>query len=1241
MELDVADILSNIEHSMKDAGHFGAFTVTRVPDDGGGSDIPDTIKTTRAVPLRGIEDFFVQVFEHESSDLPDLPFSDAMIERFEVARGHPDLDIPVRADITVSFANTLWSPATGMDLQLKAISLGYWGGKWSGTLVAAMHFQGLDFEIEFEWPSMTLRGWIAPEISTSKLLSDHGLTPSDGRQPTVQSIEVMASARIQAIQVEVVAKDLLTLGPLHLANVDITLGYHGGPHADFTGSVIADATIQDWGIYLQADRTPHGWLATGGVRFDGKPLREVIHDVSMTLFSQQHELSDYGVPESLASSKISGDVTLEVNSGDQHVTLRASIKVSSGQGMATFEVTVAKEGLTVRADLLLGDLRFDADFRTGQSTTMLAAQFASEHGVRISLKKLTQLMTLGDADSSAIAIGEEMSITIRDVLIAMVESSKPRKTQYLLAADIDGGIDLSGLGDLPLIGTMLPRELTLRLSLAPVLLTSSWTEYLAELNALRGDSGPHLPDDLTASTLGASIVLPGDRAPLDLGLHLGDTSGGGSSVPVTASPAAAAGSTVPADPVTWKIINKSLGPVHLGRVGLALDRSNKQDPAIRILLDASLGLAGLELSLVGLEAHYALTSGSLGVSLQGIGLDIDRDPVVVKGAFARIGNDYVGLAQMRLGKATIRASGGFAVVDGAPAMFIYGTLAAPIGGPPFFSVEALAAGFGVNRHLSLPALHSVHDFPFVADALSMSTRDQPPDLDMADGLTRLADSVRPSLGENFFAVGVKFSSFKVLDSFLLAIVSTGSEIKIDLLGVSVLQNPPVVPAGTPPMVRIELDLIAAIRPSEGSVIVQAALSPDSYVYSPDVKLSGGFAFASWFAGPHAGDFVVSVGGYHPSFRRPDHYPAVQRVGLALHVPGYDVAIKGQVYFALTPLMMMAGGSLEAHARFGKVAASFEMAVDFIIQWQPYHYEITARVSIAAQWWVFSAHCAADLQISGPEFGGSAHVQWTVISFDVAFGRAIGGGPTIPWADFATNFLPKDPQGTVAVAPTLTVSGGLVSTIDVSASSASPAATPAAVDTVIHVVNARDLEVHIQSVLPFSSVTGDLALPSPQGAIGCRPVGVTSVKAQLHVACLNGEAFSATAHGTEFPAALWGPPGKPSLGDKATVTAWGAVTIRLLSPVQPGGEVSKPMSELWEFHSTGQMIPAPATDLITTRDADASAVDGIVGSAVSVEAAARRSEMLTGLGLPPRRAQIPEATRFTSRSGPIILEAAIS
>ena len=54
------------------------------------------------------------------------------------------------------------------------------------------------------------------------------------------------------------------------------------------------------------------------------------------------------------------------------------------------------------------------------------------------------------------------------------------------------------------------------------------------------------------------------------------------------------------------------------------------------------------------------------------------------------------------------------------------------------------------------------------------------------------------------------------------------------------------------------------RRSEGVIWVQAQLTDNSWLLYPDVRLTGGFAYVIWFAGPQRGEFVLTMGGFHPT-----------------------------------------------------------------------------------------------------------------------------------------------------------------------------------------------------------------------------------------------------------------------------------------------------------------------------------------------------------------------------------------
>ena len=50
----------------------------------------------------------------------------------------------------------------------------------------------------------------------------------------------------------------------------------------------------------------------------------------------------------------------------------------------------------------------------------------------------------------------------------------------------------------------------------------------------------------------------------------------------------------------------------------------------------------------------------------------------------------------------------------------------------------------------------------------------------------------------------------------------------------------------------ELALRVVVKPEEGTIAVEGRLTDDSYIFSKDCRLTGGFAFFLWFTGPSRG-----------------------------------------------------------------------------------------------------------------------------------------------------------------------------------------------------------------------------------------------------------------------------------------------------------------------------------------------------------------------------------------------------
>jgi hypothetical protein len=495
-------------------------------------------------------------------------------------------------------------------------------------------------------------------------------------------------------------------------------------------------------------------------------------------------------------------------------------------------------------------------------------------------------------------------------------------------------------------------------------------------------------------------------------------------------------------------IQRALGPLQCQKLGLGWveDTNNSSNDRLSLLFDGGVSFDGLAIDLFGLSIGIPVTApgdfSKYDLDLDGIGLTFSSGDIELSAALLKIPPDatatpprnfteYDGEALIKAATFAIAAFGSYAYVpvgdDGYASLFVFAMLDAKLGGPAFFYVTGLAAGFGYNRSLILPDQDAVQQFPLVAAASDPSTLGgMPPD--PAKALALLAPVVPPERGEYWLAAGVRFTSFDLINSTALLVVEFGNELEIALLGLSWMSlPPPAAPGASAPANKYayaELGIEIKLLPSEGVFSATAILTPNSFVIDPACQLTGGFAFYVWFgSSPNAGQFVFTLGGYHPDFSPPSYFPQVPRLGFSWPMGG-DVTISGDAYFALTPSAVMAGGGLQILFSSGPLKAWFISQMDALIEWAPFHYELNISVSIGVSCRVhllfvtvtLSATLGADLTIWGPPMGGKVHIDWSVVSFTIHFGAdRVGKLPPLNWTDddgkgFAQTLLPHSSNG---------------------------------------------------------------------------------------------------------------------------------------------------------------------------------------------------------------------------------------
>ncbi|MEV4742885.1 YncE family protein [Streptomyces sp. NPDC049555] len=606
----------------------------------------------------------------------------------------------------------------------------------------------------------------------------------------------------------------------------------------------------------------------------------------------------------------------------------------------------------------------------------------------------------------------------------VVVSDRPTDGTRAWAVRVGVGLDAK-LSDVPLLHGQIPADQDLGVSGLGVLLTSEKidADRVTELNKALAASDDTLPQ-LPADGLGKGMAFTID---LQLPGHSGTTSvvvRGDSHTSKVSAPAETSaqprvvtqdGAPVPGDAeaaptglplVAWVTIQRNVGPLNLGRVGVGF-----ADDTVWVLFDASLGMAGLTVGVDGLGLGIPLSDPTAPqFRLDGLSVGYSRPPLAIEGALVNRPPDDTyntlveGALTVKAEEFGLTALGAYAQTKAhpdQPSLFLFGKVNGEFGGPPPVQVTGIMAGFGLNTDLRLPDGDQVLDFPFLADMSSTETKP----LVVLENLMGGQDAwVRPAAGQLWFAAGLEFKVFEFLSGQALLVLEAGDDFAVAVLGTAEAQFPK--DQSLPAYAKVRLGLSAKYRASEGVLKLTAQLAPGSFLLSEDCVLTGGFALYTWFTGENAGDFVLTLGGYYPGYEVPAHYPQVPRLGFNWPVTS-ELTISGGSYFALTPGAIMAGGVLDVNFRSGDLHAWLTAHANMLIEWAPFHFDAEIDVSIGVSYvldlWLvretISVEVGASLHLWGPPTGGEVTVHLWFISFTIGFGDGnTDGDKAAPWTD---------------------------------------------------------------------------------------------------------------------------------------------------------------------------------------------------------------------------------------------------
>lgn len=568
-------------------------------------------------------------------------------------------------------------------------------------------------------------------------------------------------------------------------------------------------------------------------------------------------------------------------------------------------------------------------------------------------------------------------------------------------------------------------------------------------------------------------------------------------------------------------INRDFGAFRLSRIGFAMGESE-----VTLYVDAGIRLSILLLEFIGLYLSISFSvDKKVEYGLQGAAISVSKPPIYISGGLVltqsngmKLFTGEVAVQFKGIGVTALCSYGEFA--QGDSSLFAFLLVSANLGGPPIFYVTGLAGGFGYNRSIVLPdKVQEVERFPFVAAAMGKGELKK--GMTPAEVLTKMEQVIIPAKDCYFFSVGVRFQSFGLLDSFLLCNVEFGECFVVSLLGVSSLSLPL---SAKNPLVAIKLAIKAVLVLEEGVFSVEGALIDGSYILDKNCKVNGGFACCIWFGeSEHAGDFVVTLGGYRNGYNVA-HYPKVDRLSVNWKMDSHLV-LSAEAYFALTPACVMMGGNLEIVYESGRLKAWFKAWAEFFMQWEPFLYDVGIGIRIGASYrWdffpfykTFKVELGADLEFWGPPFGGKVHVSWFIISFTISFGEDRPQEKYLEWQGFAEKFLSENDKrttegdvegiGAIRIQPV----AGLVRSGE---------------KTGVYLLNADTMEIEITSQVMSSKLYYGLnKLAEYQGHLGVVPMGIPSLDSRLTVELMDAKGqpvtnLRAEPIYTNAPKALW-------------------------------------------------------------------------------------------------------------------------
>ncbi|KAF2657052.1 hypothetical protein K491DRAFT_348351 [Lophiostoma macrostomum CBS 122681] len=461
---------------------------------------------------------------------------------------------------------------------------------------------------------------------------------------------------------------------------------------------------------------------------------------------------------------------------------------------------------------------------------------------------------------------------------------------------------------------------------------------------------------------------------------------------------------------------RSSGNLRFKNIGLSM----KANSILSITLDAAVTLGPLSFDLIGFGVDLDLSTfkpddimaTNVEPRLSGLAVAYSQPPALLAGMFVREQLENVtrfsgGLA-IGVNMWTFLAGGVYEEHPDYKSVFAFAKLQGPIISFGYAEVNGIVGGFGYNSFMRMPRLEEIKSFPFIA----MNSGGSKTATNVVDQMAAFVDSKLPDpwfkaqQGSMWLAGGLMVRAFQTVDVQALVALDLSSDPKYGIFAEAVIKAPKTADDDKC-FLLVDIVLGTVYDPKSGILSLQGEIAPNSFIFSQACTLRGQFLIAYFLpSSGHEGDWVVCIGGFHPAFRVPSHYPLVpERVRISWH---YDehIGIDGEAYFAITPQACMAGGRLDMVWSRSIASASFSAYADLLIQYEPLQFQATLGVAIHVSadigiFWsvIVSADASARVDLHGPPLAGIAEISFWFIDVSIRFGPQYEERKPLEWPAF--------------------------------------------------------------------------------------------------------------------------------------------------------------------------------------------------------------------------------------------------